>query len=75
MGVAIYKAVVTHRREGGGLVGNGERMKLIYLLCKYFGTRAELHFYDSYGNPDSERGWWLFGKWISAEEYLKRKVQ
>ena len=45
-----------------------------YYLIKILdliGQRDELKQYLGYGDFDAERGWWIFGKWVSAERWLK----
>ena len=41
--------------------------KIIVKLLDRIGQRDELKTYLGYGDFDTERGWWLFGKWVSAE--------
>lgn len=38
-----------------------------YWFCETFGQRETLKTYEGHGNFSTERGWWVFGKWISYD--------
>ena len=44
--------------------------KIIFWFCEIFGKRDLQRDYLGNGNISEERGWWLFGKWVSAEHRL-----
>lgn len=47
-------------------------MKRIFIaIMDKIARREELKIYLGHGDFDTERGWYLFGYWVSAERFLK----
>ena len=44
--------------------------KIVFWFCETFGKHWLLQDYLGHGNISEERGWLLFGKFVSAERHL-----
>lgn len=49
------------------------KQRLLFWICESFGHRDELKTYLGYGDFDIERGWWLFGQWVSFEDIEQKR--